>query len=409
MTKSVLRRLALPALVLGLVTGLYMTNASTASAQSPIIGSVDPCGGTGSFPFNTSGQPQADFDGQRGPGACLENQSWFSTYQVFNFNLAGPGPHTVNAETCGSAGSPDTELRIYQKPGGAANAFTPGTLGNSMTCLNLKAWDDDACNPMSRASATGLVNGAYAVVVNNWFGQNQAISGILKVSAPSCRPAGYPWFDDAAANILDPLKLCTTGRATIAINITNTGVSPLDNGGASDEFFVDVIGVGGAVQVVSIASGTGGAGSIPARVPSPNCSLETGASAHVVLAPGESDTISINVAFPQGLGAVKGLLINRSVFFDFNRNGGCGTGDAAFHFADDPEAPTPLGCGNTVTPNTQLGKQVHLPILNFQGQDDVCDSWIEVQNLGCRNAKAALVTWGEPGFCPPQAAGPLKV
>ena len=36
-------------------------------------------------------------------------------------------------------------------------------------------------------------------------------------------------------------------------------------------------------------------------------------------------------------------------------------------------------------------------------------TWIEVQNIGCDFAKAALVTWGEPGFCPPQAAGPLKV
>jgi len=74
-----------------------------------------------------------------------------------------------------------------------------------------------------------------------------------------------------------------------------------------------------------------------------------------------------------------------------------------------------------VDPNPQLDCQVHLPILNFQGQDDVCRTWIEVQFLGggvflpetgeCRDdsAKAVLITWGEPGFCPPQAAGPLKV
>ena len=29
--------------------------------------------------------------------------------------------------------------------------------------------------------------------------------------------------------------------------------------------------------------------------------------------------------------------------------------------------------------------------------------------IGCEFAKAVLVTWGEPGFCPPQCAGPLKV
>ncbi len=68
-----------------------------------------------------------------------------------------------------------------------------------------------------------------------------------------------------------------------------------------------------------------------------------------------------------------------------------------------------LDCLPTVDPNAQLGKQVHLPILNFQGQDDVCRTWIEVQYIGCDPSKAVLVTWGEPGFCPPQAAGPLKV
>jgi hypothetical protein len=62
-----------------------------------------------------------------------------------------------------------------------------------------------------------------------------------------------------------------------------------------------------------------------------------------------------------------------------------------------------------VDPNSQLACQVHLPILRFLGQDEVCSAWIAVQYLGCDPAKAVLVAWGEPGFCPPQAAGPLKV
>jgi hypothetical protein len=62
-----------------------------------------------------------------------------------------------------------------------------------------------------------------------------------------------------------------------------------------------------------------------------------------------------------------------------------------------------------VNPNAQLGGQVHLPVLNYLGQDDVCRSWVTVQHLGCDPAKAVLIVWGEPGFCPPQAAGPLKV
>ncbi|MEO8083950.1 MAG: lamin tail domain-containing protein [Ardenticatenales bacterium] len=72
-------------------------------------------------------------------------------------------------------------------------------------------------------------------------------------------------------------------------------------------------------------------------------------------------------------------------------------------------ACTTVDCPPTVDPNRQLGGQVHLPILNFMGQDDVCTTWIEVQNVGDDVVKAALITWGEPGFCPPQATGPLKV
>ena len=82
--------------------------------------------------------------------------------------------------------------------------------------------------------------------------------------------------------------------------------------------------------------------------------------------------------------------------------------------ADDDQRCGPLqdvviACTPSVDPNRQLGCQVHLPILDFQGQDDVCRSWIEVQYIGCEPSKAILITWGEPGFCPPQAAGPLKV
>lgn len=79
------------------------------------------------------------------------------------------------------------------------------------------------------------------------------------------------------------------------------------------------------------------------------------------------------------------------------------------HFAFDIDGRVAGAPFDGVDPNSQLGKQVHLPILNFQGQDDVCRTWIEVQVVGPEYSKAVLVTWGEPGFCPPQCAGPLKV
>lgn len=56
-----------------------------------------------------------------------------------------------------------------------------------------------------------------------------------------------------------------------------------------------------------------------------------------------------------------------------------------------------------------LGRIVHLPVLGVLGRDLVCQSVIETQNLGDSPSKIILVVWGEPGACPPQAAGPLKV
>jgi hypothetical protein len=56
-----------------------------------------------------------------------------------------------------------------------------------------------------------------------------------------------------------------------------------------------------------------------------------------------------------------------------------------------------------------VGAMAHLPVLGYLGSDAVCSAWVEAQNIGDRPAKALLVVWGPPGFCPPQCAGPLKV
>ncbi len=89
----------------------------------------------------------------------------------------------------------------------------------------------------------------------------------------------------------------------------------------------------------------------------------------------------------------------------------CGALIAAVLNVGVAHAQRPPGAGHNsgVNPNAQLGCQVHLPILDFMGQDDVCNSIVEVQNIGCDYAMAAMIVWGEPGFCPPQSAGPLKV
>jgi hypothetical protein len=62
---------------------------------------------------------------------------------------------------------------------------------------------------------------------------------------------------------------------------------------------------------------------------------------------------------------------------------------------------------------------IRLPILNYIGdrhegakaltEGQSVEALIEVQNVGLLYTKAALVLWGEPGPCAPQAQGPLKV
>ena len=113
-------------------------------------------------------------------------------------------------------------------------------------------------------------------------------------------------------------------------------------------------------------------------------------------------TISVKTRIAGGVPAGAGVCILGTVFYDTDDNG---TNDAQ----RSTNACASTNCPPTVDPNGQPGKEVHLPILNFQGQDDVCRTWIEVQVVGPEFSKAVLVTWGEPGFCPPQCAGPLKV
>jgi hypothetical protein len=59
--------------------------------------------------------------------------------------------------------------------------------------------------------------------------------------------------------------------------------------------------------------------------------------------------------------------------------------------------------------NSPSSSQIAVPILNYLANNDICETWLEVQNIGDEFTRAALVVWGAPAFCPPQCAGPLKV
>lgn len=56
------------------------------------------------------------------------------------------------------------------------------------------------------------------------------------------------------------------------------------------------------------------------------------------------------------------------------------------------------------------GRSAYLPTLNVdEWGNGSCIATVHLINLGVDPSKAVLVTWGEPGFCPPESAGPLKV
>jgi hypothetical protein len=52
---------------------------------------------------------------------------------------------------------------------------------------------------------------------------------------------------------------------------------------------------------------------------------------------------------------------------------------------------------------------VFLPVLTYQGLDDVCETVVEVANKSDQPMKLVLVAYGEPGFCGPFCSGPTPV
>jgi hypothetical protein len=50
--------------------------------------------------------------------------------------------------------------------------------------------------------------------------------------------------------------------------------------------------------------------------------------------------------------------------------------------------------------NSPSSSQIAVPILNYLANNDICETWLEVQNIGDEFTRAALVVWGAPAFCP---------
>ncbi len=212
---------------------------------------------------------------------------------------------------------------------------------------------------------------------------------------PTATPIPTPVFlpENTSFNLSDPFDCTAPGDTLEAeVAVANTGAATAFGSELALDFPARLVGVPGTCTFTGGANGTCTIDEIGLRwrgdVPS--------------TAP--NNLLTLNFSVRVAGGTVRGTEICATSTF---RWAAAGTGPVDRSL--DVGACTEVDCLPTVDPNRQLSGQVHLPILDFQGQDDVCRTWIEIQQLGCDPAKAVLVTWGAPGFCPPQAAGPLKV
>jgi len=207
------------------------------------------------------------------------------------------------------------------------------------------------------------------------LGAALAAAAVLIGNVPSTAHAQAPV--DVTGELQSVSAPCISGEGNLLLTITN------DTGATNN--FAGGVNLSGNVTAVDCKIDQDGACSVPGT------GFDVGVQ--VTLDPGE--------------------VANLMVRFDFGRAAGNGEtvswSARLLTFRGTASDSVSVECPRTVSPNDQLGCQVHLPVLNFIGQDELCETWIQVQNIGCDFSKASLVVWGEWGFCPPQAAGPLKV
>ena len=204
---------------------------------------------------------------------------------------------------------------------------------------------------------------------------------------------------------------CVNGLLDLTTSVQNVGAGPTAT--VIDRAFPELQYTHtGGVSIVScnlsFLNGGSGTCSFTGSVLRVDMTLPGGATVTVNWTVAILITPKASPGLPNNVFTVDGCAI-----WDFNGNGVIDATESDCLNSTPPvqESLTTItiNCLQAADPNRQLGCQIHLPILNFQGQDEVCDTWIEVQVIGCTAAKAVLVTWADPGFCPPQAAGPLKV
>ncbi len=114
-------------------------------------------------------------------GNCLLSGSGSAVFfDVYDYTLAGGGPHDVTADMC-AATDFDSFVSIYQAADGSANPFNPAD-----PCANIVATSDDDCGAASLASIDTLVDGAVQIVVTS-FSNGTTGNYSLNVDSTTCQ------------------------------------------------------------------------------------------------------------------------------------------------------------------------------------------------------------------------------
>ncbi|MEO8084914.1 MAG: hypothetical protein ABI780_13910, partial [Ardenticatenales bacterium] len=197
------------------------------------------------------------------------------------------------------------------------------------------------------------------------------------IACPGVKVVKTVSFDGACPGVdIDAGVFNRTGQPiTFCFEVTNTGTTYLDA-----LFLSDVIDMR-TVGPTEIFSAT----------------ITSGADPNEPVKPGE--TVRRQVTIPQALAVWDCGVIRDNVTVRANPVNSGRTDLACL-----PDA-TAMDSATVEVPCAGVDWRIQLPILG----GTTCQTLIQVQNLGDHDTKVVLVAWGDESFCPPQAAGPLKV
>ncbi len=234
---------------------------------------------------------------------------------------------------------------------------------------------NDAVWPIALQPFPGVDGGPRTPTIDP-NGANNAAVALTTIECPRIQVIKTVSFDGKCPGVnINAGVFNQTGQAiTFCFEITNTGTTFLD-----EVFVSDVIDTR-TMEPTEIYSDT----------------ITAGADPNTPLKPGE--TVNRKVTVDHALLKWDCGRITDTVTVTANPVNSGRTDLPCLEDVTDTDAAT------VDVPCAGVDWRLQLPVVGGEG----CETIIQVQNVGEKDTKALLVFWGDPSFCPPQSAGPLK-